>query len=114
MGDHAMKQELQHCIQECLECHRICLETFSYCAEQGGDYADPDQFRVLLDCSQICQTSADFMIRSSQLHSLICETCAEVCTQCQEECEMIEGDPQMKACAEACRRCAESCQQMAA
>lgn len=28
---HQMSEEMQRCIEACLECHRICLQTAAYC-----------------------------------------------------------------------------------
>lgn len=69
--------------------------------------------RLLLDCKQICATSADFMARGSDLHAEICAVCADVCERYARDCEQFGDDPVMRAWAEACRRCAESCRQMA-
>jgi hypothetical protein len=79
----------------------------------GGEYAQPNHIRLLLDCAEICQTNANFMLRGSDLHGLICATCAEVCDRCAGDCDRFD-DAQMKRCAETCRRCAESCREMAA
>jgi hypothetical protein len=106
-------QEIQQCIQNCTDCHHICLETVLYCLRQGGKHAEPDHIRLLLDCAEICQTSANFMIRGSDLHARTCGVCAEVCERCAEDCERMGDDAQMKACAEICRRCADSCRRMA-
>ncbi len=116
MASHAKTQrsgDMQYCIEECVNCHTICIETISYCLEQGGKHAEATHIRLLQDCTQICQTSADFMLRNSDLHTQTCAACAEVCLRCAESCEQMGNDVQMQACAEACRRCAESCQQMA-
>lgn len=74
-----VNQEMQQCIQNCLDCHSICLNTTTYCLQQGGMHSDPAHIRLLTDCTQICSTSADFMLRGSDLHSTICGACAEVC-----------------------------------
>jgi hypothetical protein len=67
----------------------------------------------MADCAQICRTSADFMIRGSDLHPLTCGVCAEVCQRCADDCEQMPGaDATMKRCAQVCRDCAESCRQM--
>ena len=105
--------ELDHCIQECTDCHRVCLETVRYCLEQGGEHAVPGHIGLLLDCAEICQTSANFMIRGSELHNRVCGLCAEVCDRCADSCESMGNDARMKTCAEACRSCAESCREMA-
>src|SRR5690606_9960360 len=92
--------DIQTCIQNCTECHRICLETAAYCLQKGGKHAEPNHVRLLLDCAQICQTSADFMIRGSDLHTRTCAVCAEICEVCAKDCESMGDDQQMKRCAE--------------
>jgi hypothetical protein len=110
-----ISSEMQQCIDECSRCHNVCLATVSHCLELGGKHADPAHIRLLLDCTEICQTSANFMLRASDLHQHTCAVCAEVCRTCAADCErMAGGDEMMKDCAEQCRRCAESCERMAA
>ncbi len=107
-------EQMLVCIQNCQDCHRACLQTLAYCLRQGGRHAEPDHLRLLMDCADICLTSAAFMIRGSDLHGRTCGVCAEVCERCAEECERLaEGDEMMTRCAEVCRRCAESCRRMA-
>lgn len=107
-------ESTDECIQNCLECHRVCLETVTYCLKLGNAHAEPQHIGLLLDCAEICRTSADFMIRGSELHQLTCGVCAEVCGRCATDCEQTGADDaHLKACAEVCRRCAESCRQMA-
>jgi hypothetical protein len=113
METSAMNEQMQSCIQECLDCHRVCLETITHCLEKGGRHAEPDHVRLLMDCAEICQTSANFMLRGSDLHPMTCEVCAEVCAECADDCERFEGDAQMQNCAAACRSCSEMCQTMA-
>jgi hypothetical protein len=106
--------EMHACIQNCLDCHRICLETTTHCLHKGGQHAEAAHIRLLLDCAEICQTSANFMIRNSPLHGFTCRACAEICERCAVDCERFPDDTQMQECAQLCRRCAESCQRMAA
>jgi hypothetical protein len=106
--------DMNTCIADCTACHRICMETMAYGLGKGGRYAEAAHIRLLLDCAEICQTSADFMIRGSDLHKATCRVCAEVCARCAESCAAFTGDAQMQRCAETCRRCAECCRQMAA
>ncbi|RIL03530.1 MAG: ferredoxin [Proteobacteria bacterium] len=102
------------CIENCIGCAAVCTETSIHCLERGGAHADSHHVRLLLDCAEICRTSADFMLRGSDLHSETCAVCADVCDRCADECERMARDDQaMQRCAEACRRCAESCRQMA-
>jgi hypothetical protein len=81
----------------------------------GGAHADRHHIHVILDCAQICATSADFMLRASELHHRVCGVCAEACDRCAEECERLaNGDETLLRCAETCRRCADCCRRMAA
>jgi hypothetical protein len=111
-GGHTSAQ-MQECVQNCTDCHRICLETAAYCVQMGGPHAEASHVGLLLDCAQICATSADFMTRGAVLHPRVCGVCAEVCERCAEDCERFGDDAQMRRCAEVCRRCAESCRRMA-
>jgi hypothetical protein len=111
----AISTEMRQCIDECTSCHNLCLATVGHCLELGGKHADPAHIGLLLDCAEICQTSANFMLRGSERHQLTCRICADICSACADSCErMAGGDQMMKDCAERCRRCAESCERMAA
>jgi hypothetical protein len=107
-------EEMRRCIEECTTCHEVCLATVAHCLEAGGEHAEAAHVRLLLDCAQICVTSADFMLRGSELHGETCGACAVVCERCAESCERFADDEVMSACADVCRRCAESCRRMAA
>ena len=108
-----MAQSKEQCIDNCLECYRVCLETIKYCLEKGGKHAEADHIKTLMDCVTACRTSADFMIRGSDMHEKTCGVCAEACRRCAEECEKMADDRQIQKCAEVCRKCAASCQEMA-
>ncbi len=107
-----VNRDIQQCIQNCLDCHSICLNTVTYCLQKGSRHAEPTHIRLMLDCAEICNTSANFMLRASDLHARTCGVCAEICQRCADNCDRMGDDAQMKACAEMCRRCAESCRQM--
>ena len=104
---------VRRCIDECVRCHEVCLSTLPYCLEQGGRHASEAHVVRLLDCANICQTSADFMLRGSDEHARVCAACAAICQRCAEDCDQFTGDDVMHACAETCRSCADSCEQMA-
>jgi hypothetical protein len=109
---HRSDQRMQECIDVCSECATACTQTVVHCLEQGDEHAEPQHIRLLLDCAEICQTSANFMSRGSELHAETCAVCADVCERCAESCEQLDGE-ELQRCAEICRRCAESCRQMA-
>ncbi len=111
--DAGMRQQLEECIRLCLDCARACTETLAYCHEMGGDHVQPEHLRLLLDCEEICQLSAHYMLRGSEFHAQACGVCAQVCERCAEDCEQFLDDATMESCAELCSSCAESCMQMA-
>ena len=108
----SLPAQMEHCVENCQDCHRMCSETVTHCLEMGGQHAEPSHIRLLLDCAQICHTSADFMIRTSDLHGEVCGVCASICERGAHECERFSEDF-MRICAELCLRCAESCRMMA-
>src|SRR5688572_31052060 len=107
-----LSDEMLRCIELCLDCHKACVQTIPYCLQQGGHHAEANHIRLMMDCAEICQTSANFMLRGSDLHQHTCAACAEVCERCAADCATMAGDTRMAACAEMCRRCAESCRRM--
>jgi hypothetical protein len=107
-------EQMLACIQNCQDCHRACLQTLAYCMSQGGRHAMPDHLLLLLDCADICATSAAFMLRASPLHPHTCGACAAVCRACADDCADMSDDLRMKALADTCRHCAESCEAMVA
>ena len=113
MTDRDIVKDLQSCIVLCGECHEACLRTVTHCLEKGGKHAEAGHIRLLLDCAEICATSADFMLRGSDLHAATCGACAEVCDRCAEDCRRFGDDDVMRHCAELCARCAELCHEMA-
>jgi hypothetical protein len=107
-------KEMQDCIRNCSDCHTVCIRTVNYCLKKGGEHAQVGHITILLDCADICATSANFMSRLSNVHQDTCALCAQVCSMCAVECESLNGeDEQIIKCVEVCRACAESCEVMA-
>jgi hypothetical protein len=104
---------MQQGIDICSDCHDVCLQTLTHCLQKGGKHAEAAHIGLLIDCAEICRTSADFMLRGSTLHASTCSACADVCEECAASCERSGLDPEMRNCADTCRRCADSCRQMA-
>ena len=105
------KNNLLACGQICLDCLRICSETISGCLSKGGKHAHVGQITVLMDCILVCETTANFLNRGSELSTKICEVCVEACERCAKSCEGW-GDAEMDKCADECRSCAEGCRSM--
>jgi len=103
--------DMQSCIDACEHCHRTCLQmAMNYCLEKGGKHVEPNHFRLMMNCAEICQTSANSMLSNSSHHGKVCGVCAEICEACAESCEKLDG---MEECVKACRECAKSCRSMA-
>lgn len=130
------KVTMQDCIENCNRCHAVALETYNYSLWLGGRYNESVHLRLLLDCAEISQTSANFMLRGSDLHRETCRACAVVCENTAQSCDHYtatgagEGAPmsshsgpphiskdkpdeQLKYCAQVARECAKSCRAMA-
>lgn len=106
------EHDLIACIEACSECHDVCQQmVFQHCLQLGGKHAEPEHLKLMTDCIQICHTAADFMLRASPRHTLVCDVCAEICEACADDCERIG---EMEECVEVCRHCAECCREMAA
>jgi hypothetical protein len=100
-------KEMQACIRNCMECSAVCMNTAAFAVE----HQHPAHVMLLLDCADICNTSANFMLRGSEQHHLTCGVCAELCQMCADECAKMQ-QPQFRGCADICRRCADTCRQM--
>ena len=102
--------EMQRCIDACLHCYRTCLyDAMNHCLETGGEHVKPDHFRLMINCADICRTSADFMLSGSDVVGFVCAACADVCDACAASCRRL-GD--MDECVKACEQCAQSCRRM--
>lgn len=109
-----MAEQMQRCIQECLSCFSVCEQTLAHCLKKGGRHAAPELAKLLVDCSESCRMSAAMMSRESAFHARHCMLCADICKACEEACEELQDDAQMKACADACRSCSQACRSMSA
>jgi hypothetical protein len=107
-----MDGKMRDCIEACLNCYSVCLHAaMHHCLETGGKHAEPAHFRLMMACSEMCRTSAHFMLVGTEHHRHTCAECAEICEECASDCERLG---EMDVCVEACRRCAEHCRIMAA
>jgi hypothetical protein len=104
------REQVERCISECMACHVVCLRTATQPGlELGGKHTEARHFRLMLDCAQICQTTADFLLRGSAVCDIVCGTCALVCEACARSCDET-GD--LEECLWAARCCAESCRSL--
>ncbi len=111
-SEFSNSEEVQECIKDSLDCYRVCTETTLRCLTMGGKHAEYEHLNLLMDCSRMCNTNADFMLRNSTYYPQTCGICADICDECADTCDRFDDDF-MKECASVCRRCAESCREMA-
>ncbi len=98
--------EMQECITGCLACHATCLQTVAHCLDVGGAHVTQQHVRLLLDCAELCLSSAHLMITRSPYAGRSCALCAEACRACEAACLEMKDAADLR-CAAACRRCAE-------
>jgi hypothetical protein len=102
--------ELESCIQYCLDCHRQCQQdAMTHCLQMGGKHTEPEHFRLMMDCAEICRSAAVLMMNRSPFHNALCGLCSEICDECAQSCRTVD----MEECARICERCADSCRRMA-
>lgn len=103
--------DMEQCISRCLECYRSCLQTASqHCLEAGGAHVEPDHFRLMMACAEICRAAAHTMLIGVEQHGRVCAACAQLCKACAGSCAGLDG---MDECEQACRQCAQACEKMA-
>ncbi len=104
---------LKECAQDCVASHTACMETVQHCLVRGGPHAAASHIAVLLDCAEMCQVTANSLLRGSPQHAILCDACARLCDACVRECRSFADDVSMQRCAGICQKCAESCRHMA-
>lgn len=108
----ALSAAMSQCIAHCLACSTACQQTaLLHCLEAGGKHVEPEHFRLMLDCAEICRASAALMSSGSAFHTDLCRLCAQICRACAASCAGLDD---MEDCVQACERCAASCEAMAA
>lgn len=107
---HSLSADIQSCISDCQNCHQECLQTaMDHCLESGNRHIEPEHFRLMIGCAEICRSAAAIMMIRVPQHTSVCRACADICEACAASCESLEG---MDACVQACQRCAASCRAM--
>lgn len=100
----------QSCMEVCTQCHQTLLHTaMQYCLPADGKHVAPDHFRLMMNCAEMCQTTANFQLSDSKYCRQIAALNAQICDECADSCERL-GD--LDDCVQACRQCAECCRCM--
>ena len=79
-----------------------CNAAFAYCTQQD-EIEDPELLACMVDCVDLCTTTASFIVRGSEHADDLREVCAELAKCVEESCEEYGDDEVLTACADACR-----------
>jgi hypothetical protein len=105
------RDNVQACIDSCLRGQRECIMTLTYLRDMGGAHIDPVRIRSLLDCADVCQAAATFLMRGSHRHIEMCAVAARISRDCADACDGT-NDQQLRKCVEACRTCEATCREL--
>lgn len=104
--------EIEDLLSQLAQCHEACIQTMIYGVREGGELADFNIIRNLLDCADICKTAESFFLRESEYGGDILDICADLCIDCAESCDKFKNNKVMTSCASICRNCAEACEEI--
>ncbi|WP_377369060.1 four-helix bundle copper-binding protein [Phenylobacterium ferrooxidans] len=108
---HAMSMD--DCVTLCVASHRSCLTSARHVLEQPQLNAPAELVALLQDCAELCQTTANSMVRGAPTHTLLCGACADLCAACAQACDAYKNDTVLTLCAVTCRDCGAACGHMA-
>lgn len=108
---HAMSMD--DCVTLCVASHRSCLTSARHVLEQPQLHAAAQLVALLQDCAELCQTTANSMLRGAPTHTLLCGACADLCAACAQACDAYKNDAVLTRCAATCRDCGAACRHMA-
>lgn len=104
---------MEQCIRDCMACYRECLSCIPHCLSQGGKHIEKKHMLQMMECVEMCKTSASLMMMNGNFSYEHCQICAKVCDACETSCRNIDpNDSMMQKCADMCRKCADSCRNM--
>lgn len=104
---------MEQCIRDCIACYEECTSCLSHCLSLGGKHTEARHITLMMECAELCRTSASIMHLKGEFAFELCQVCADVCDACAESCSNIDPDDEtMLKCADVCRKCATSCRNM--
>lgn len=105
----------QQPFQSCVDACNACADACDFCAISS--LQEPDTkvmarcIALAIDCAQMCRLAAGFIARGSEVSTVICQACIQLCEDCREECAQYKM-PHCKACEKACHDCINACRNM--
>jgi hypothetical protein len=100
----------QSCMEACTQCHQTLMHTvMQYSLPHDTTQFDIELFRLMMNCAELCQTTANFQLSDSKFCRQVATLNAQLCEECAAGCER-RGD--LEDCVQACRECAECCRNL--
>src|SRR6516162_5728003 len=109
-----IENDLQTCLDSCLQCLVACELCAAACFEQEDSQQMTRCIQLGRICADLCSLAARAIARKSDFVRQACALCALACRSCGKECARHSHSEQCKRCAAACRRCEKACQRIAA
>jgi hypothetical protein len=109
-----IENDLQTCLDSCLQCLVSCELCATACLEQEDSQAMTRCIQLDRICADLCSLAARAIARRSDFVRQACALCALACRSCGKECAKHSHSEHCKRCAAACRRCEKGCQRIAA
>jgi hypothetical protein len=111
--EHGLGKQIEECVAKCLDCRSLCMKVVDHCWRLRKIKRECPDIRPLLNCAEMCATTARFMLRGSEFCRELCVLCAQVCQCCADQFRGVHDETEIEACAAACRQCAECCERIA-
>lgn len=92
-----------------LKCSAFCKFCANQCLNEHNIEMLKDCIRLDNDCSDVCETTANYLIRESGFCNDLVKICEQICRQCSDECLKHEHE-HCKECAKICKECEEMCE----
>lgn len=108
-GESRMEQMVQDCITSCEKCRAACIRAITHSLEVGAEHARQEHIRLLLDCADVCQVSANFLLRGSPSAGYFCSIGGRLCDRYVREYKGLCG---LEECVAACETAAALCHRM--
>jgi len=100
---------IEKCLYCCIECGRAFQ---ARTRPQGAELPEALQLS-LVECAEICRTTASFLRWDSAYWEAACALCADICMKCAWECARVSEDEQIRIARDACEQCAVLCRELA-
>jgi hypothetical protein len=104
--------DLRAAFLACLRAHEACEAAVAH-ALRANEAGVDERVGTLLDCADVCRTTARHIRHGSALLRGTAGVAAELCERAAEACAALGAAPAMATHAETCRRSAACCRRVA-